>query len=174
MTSALITGVCVTVITYCIYLAVFRKHHAHNLPPGPRGLPILGNMRDFPPSGRPEYQHWIAHKDLYGPVSCVSVLGQTIVLIHDRDAAHELLTRTSSKSSDRPTSEFATNLCGYGRLFVLRGDDRRFRRCRKMVHQHLGTATSASRFDEAQDAATRKYLLQVLNGPNSLFRHLAK
>ncbi|KID74987.1 Cytochrome P450 monooxygenase CLM2 [Metarhizium brunneum] len=173
MTSVLITGVCVTAMTYCIYLAVFRKRHAHNLPPGPRGLPILGNMRDFPPGGRPEYQHWIAHKDLYGPVSSVRVLGQTIVLVHDRDAAHELLTRTSSKSSDRPTSEFATNLCGYGRLFVLRGDDARFRRCRKMVHQHLGTAASASRFDEAQDAATRRYLLQVLNSPNSLFRHLA-
>ncbi|EFY85037.1 Cytochrome P450 [Metarhizium acridum CQMa 102] len=173
MTNALVTVVGFTIVTYCIYLIFFRKRRTHDLPPGPKGLPILGNMRDLPPSGRPEYQHWIAHKDLYGPVSSVRVLGQTIVLIHDRDAAHELLTKTSSKSSERPTSEFANNLCGYGRLFVLRGDDKRFRRCRKMVHQNLGTVISASKFDDAQDLATRKYLLQVLNGPSSLFRHLA-
>lgn len=55
------------------------------LPPGPPGLPILGNLFDLPPTtgSQPEYLHWLAHKDRYGPISSVKVLGQTMVIIHD-------------------------------------------------------------------------------------------
>jgi hypothetical protein len=36
------------------------------LPPGPRKLPLVGNITDLPPSGKLEYLHWFEHKDLYG------------------------------------------------------------------------------------------------------------
>ncbi|KHN97557.1 Cytochrome P450 [Metarhizium album ARSEF 1941] len=172
MASVLIAGVGVTIVTYFIYLVLFRKRRVHDLPPGPKPVPLLGNVRDLPPGGVSEFRHWLPHKDLYGPISSVRVLSQTIVILHDRDAAHELLTKMSSKSSDRPTSEFANNLCGYGRLFVLGGDDERFRRCRKMVHQHIGTKASAARFDDTQNLATHEFLLRVLLEPSDLFKHL--
>jgi hypothetical protein len=36
------------------------------LPPGPKGVPILGNVNDMPKPGVLEWHHWLAHKDLYG------------------------------------------------------------------------------------------------------------
>ncbi len=36
------------------------------LPPGPKGLPVLGNLNDLPKSGVLEAHHWLKHKDLYG------------------------------------------------------------------------------------------------------------
>lgn len=37
---------------------------SHRLPPGPKPLPIIGNVRDFPDGF--EATHWAAHKELYG------------------------------------------------------------------------------------------------------------
>lgn len=36
------------------------------LPPGPKGLPLLGNLNDLPKPGVLEAHHWLKHKDLYG------------------------------------------------------------------------------------------------------------
>ncbi|GKT42926.1 multifunctional cytochrome P450 monooxygenase af510 [Colletotrichum spaethianum] len=36
------------------------------LPPGPKGLPIVGNVNDLPKPGVLEAHHWVKHKELYG------------------------------------------------------------------------------------------------------------
>jgi hypothetical protein len=36
------------------------------LPPGPKGVPFLGNINDMPKSGVLECHHWLQHKELYG------------------------------------------------------------------------------------------------------------
>lgn len=37
-----------------------------NLPPGPKGKFLIGNLFDLPSSGAQEWLHWLKHKDLYG------------------------------------------------------------------------------------------------------------
>lgn len=77
------------------------------LPPGPRGIPFVGNIADLPPKGGLEWQHWLKHKDLYGPISSVTVFGQTIIMVHDLQVALELLDRRGAKYSSRPRMVFA-------------------------------------------------------------------
>lgn len=36
------------------------------LPPGPKALPLLGNLKDMPTPGSPQWEHWAKHRDLYG------------------------------------------------------------------------------------------------------------
>ncbi|KAF6810421.1 cytochrome p450 oxidoreductase [Colletotrichum sojae] len=56
--------------------------------------PIVGNIRDLPPSGTPEYQHWLKFKDIYGPISSIDILGQKIIILHDRQVTHNLLVKS--------------------------------------------------------------------------------
>lgn len=87
-----------------------RQRNTIPLPPGPKVLPLFGNITDLPPPGMPEYRHWLKHKDRYGSLSSVTVLGQTIVIIHDQRVAFELMEKRASKHSGRPNLKFGIEM----------------------------------------------------------------
>ncbi|KAF5681229.1 hypothetical protein FHETE_18 [Fusarium heterosporum] len=163
---ALIFGGCITYIAFQHLIKIQRR------PPGPRPFPLIGNVRDFPRQDVPEYQHWLQHKDLYGPVSSVTLFGTTLVIIHDKKAAQDVLEKASMKTSGRPSMTFANKLCGYERIVLCQGYNRTFRQYRKMLHQELGTKASATQFHEAQEIEVNRQLVRVLNEPDKWLAHL--
>lgn len=79
------------------------------LPPGPKGLPLVGNLADLPSQNESNHLHWMKHR-VYGPLSSVVVFGQTLIIIHDQQACIELLDKRAAKSSSRPWLEFASGM----------------------------------------------------------------
>jgi Cytochrome P450 len=158
-------------LAYLAHRASRQQRQKRPLPPGPKPLPLLGNTRDLPRAGVPEHEHWLAHKDLYGGISSVTVLGTTLVLIHDKKIAHDLLERAASKTSGRPAMTMANTLCGYERIVVCQGYNPTFRRCRKYLHQELGTRASAAHFEDAQEVEVNRQLVRVLREPDKWLDH---
>ncbi|KAJ3499358.1 hypothetical protein NLG97_g389 [Lecanicillium saksenae] len=142
------------------------------LPPGPPRWPIIGNLFDLPPKGKPEYLHWLNHKNHHGPISSISVLGKTLVILHDRQAAHHLLESQSLKSSARPELEFASNICGYGNLVPLQQYNSSFRKRRRLIHQLLGTKALVNKFNDDQEAGVRRILFRAMFAPRSLVKNI--
>ncbi|KAI9041395.1 cytochrome P450 [Aspergillus affinis] len=167
--SSILWGIA-ALVGYFVYRQSSQKHR-RNLPPGPKPLPILGNLRDFPPNDIPEYQHWLKHKDLYGGISSVTVMGMTLIIIHDKKAAHELLEQTSSKTSGRPTMIMANKLCGYESIVVCQDYNPTFRRYRKLLHRELGTKVAASEFRGVQEIGVSRQLVRALNEPGKWLEH---
>ncbi|GAB7327630.1 hypothetical protein MBLNU13_g11473t1 [Cladosporium sp. NU13] len=105
-----------TIVTVLVLIPILawawlsRRKILLPLPPGPKGLPFVGNVMDLPPPGMPEYKHWIKHKDLYGPLSSVTVLGQMMLIIHDKRVAFELMEKRASKYSGRPNMKFGIEI----------------------------------------------------------------
>lgn len=156
----------------CIYHFFFRKTSNLKLPPGPRPLPLIGNVLDLPPPGKPHYLHWLKHKDKYGPLSSVTVLGQTMIIIHDRQVAYDLMEKNSLKTSGRPISPFASEYCGYGSYLPILQYGEQFRNYRKMIHHLLGTKVHAAQFNHINDVESRRLLLRILDDPDNLRNHI--
>lgn len=57
---------------YVLYAIVARNKSTTPLPPGPKPLPLVGNIADLPPKGAKEWEHWLKHKDLFGVYYCLS------------------------------------------------------------------------------------------------------
>ena len=148
-----------------------RKQAGPSLPPGPKPLPIVGNLRDLPPKGIPEYQHWLRFKDEYGPISSITVLGTVLVMIHDKQILYDLLDRMSTKTSARPHLHFAA-LCGWGEFLVSKQYDASFRQDRKLIAQQLGSRSSVAKFRDSQDVESHRFLLRILEKPGSLMKHI--
>ncbi|EAQ92026.1 hypothetical protein CHGG_00261 [Chaetomium globosum CBS 148.51] len=113
----------------------------------------------------------MAHKDLYGDISSVTVMGMTLVLIHNKEMAHELLEKMASKTSGRPTMVMANKLCGYESIVVCQGYTPTFRRYRKYLHQELGTTVSAARFRDTQEIEVGRQLVRTLKEPGKWLGH---
>ncbi|KAH6995360.1 cytochrome P450 [Ilyonectria destructans] len=145
-----------------------------NLPPGPKGLPLVGNVFDLPKPGELEAHHWLKHKDIYGPISSITVFGQHLIVINDVKIATELLDKRALKYSDRPTQVFAADMIGWGDSLAFSQYGDRFRTYRKNMSRIIGSKSSAGHYNKLQEAEVGHFLLHVLKNPDGLVDHIKR
>ncbi|KAF6802915.1 cytochrome p450 oxidoreductase [Colletotrichum musicola] len=176
-TSSLAIGLGVALLVAVVIGKLFsasRNAGRPPLPPGPKGLPLLGNLTDLPKPGELEAHHWIKHKQLYGPISSVTVMGQTIIILNDLELAYELLEKRSVKHSSRPRQIFAGEMVGWENSLAMSQYDDRFRTYRKNMSRVIGSKAAAAQYDTLQEAEVGHLLLQVLDDPKSLMDHIRR
>ncbi|KNZ78883.1 Steroid 17-alpha-hydroxylase/17,20 lyase [Termitomyces sp. J132] len=90
-----------------VYLWRFYSRADSRFPPGPRGLPLLGNILQVP--GKVDLSY-LSHTatyfrrliEEYGSLVSLNLAGQTVILLGDMKIAKELLEKRSAKYSSRP------------------------------------------------------------------------
>ncbi len=80
-----------------------RRTSALPLPPGPKRLPIIGNLLD-----RPCHHAWLTYskwaKQYCSDIVSMEICGQTVIIVNSIEIARELLERRSTVYSDRPSA----------------------------------------------------------------------
>ena len=154
-----------------LYQKQSRRRGGLNVPPGPTPLPIIGNVFDLPPKGEAEFLHWFKHKDTYGPISSINVMGLTLVIFHDKDAAYAVMGKKAQKTAARPQLNFAT-LCGFENFLITHQYNTTYRLHRKMVQQEIGTKALSAGFYPIQEKEALHFTLQTLHDPENILQHL--
>jgi len=99
--------VCLLVVFLVAWVVSKRKRLP--LPPGPKGLPILGNTYDVPRS-----REWLAYerwaRDFNSDVIYLNLSGTPVIVVNSTEAAHELFDRKSTLYSDRPKMTMLNDL----------------------------------------------------------------
>ncbi|KIY45954.1 cytochrome P450 [Fistulina hepatica ATCC 64428] len=158
---------------YLLKLAVqARSRPTYSLPPGPRGLPIVGNILDMP--SEKEWQTFFRWGRIYGDICSIKIFGRVFIILNSAELANELLDKRSSRYSDRPVMQMGGELCGWKDALVCVPYGERFRRYRRFFHQVIGTRSSMMQFKPAHDIETKRFLRRVLAAPDALSDHIRK
>ncbi|XP_035695869.1 cytochrome P450 2U1-like isoform X2 [Branchiostoma floridae] len=83
-----------------IVLVVRQRRRRLNLPPGPRGFPIVGNLFSMRPSKL--LANMAAWRQQYGDVYSLRLLNRIVVVLYGHKPIHDALVKQADIFSDRP------------------------------------------------------------------------
>ncbi|KAL4789837.1 cytochrome P450 [Aspergillus venezuelensis] len=129
------------------------------LPPGPKPIPLIGNIHQLPKSLQwLHLYHWSKN---YGPIMHLSMAGQSLIILSTHAAARDLLNRRSAQYSHRPRMVMAGELVTKNMHMLIRPYDERYKLHQRMEAPLL-TLRSASRYRALQDLEAQQLLFDVL------------
>ncbi|KAF5371352.1 hypothetical protein D9615_009700 [Tricholomella constricta] len=141
------------------------------LPPGPAGLPIVGNVADMPAT-----REWITFAEWgrkWGGILSVTLLGRPMIIVNSAQIMSEL-DKQGAVYSDRPRLEMGGELVGYSQTLVLISYGARFRTYRKYFSRHFGSPLAMERHVPTVEYETRRFLKRTLANPENLMINLRK
>nr|XP_043615234.1 cytochrome P450 77A2-like [Erigeron canadensis] len=111
-----------SIITIILFLA--RPKRRLNLPPGPPGWPIVGNLLQVAGSGKPFFQYVRELLPIYGPIITLKMGTRTMIILSQADLVHEALIEKGQVFATRPAenptrvvfscNKFTVNAALYG------------------------------------------------------------
>ena len=191
MFSTVTSMIAVQIFLFFVALSIVcRSIRRLSLPPGPRGLPLVGNLLDMPAEREwLTFAHWgdiwgslnflirhtdMCHEFLLGDICSVTVLGQPIIIVNSAEVASSMLDKKSAIYSDRPVLQMAGELVGWKHTLVLLPYGARFRRFRRLFHSLIGSQAAVKRFFPSEELEARRFLRRVFMKPDDLAAHIRK
>ncbi|KAH8987086.1 cytochrome P450 [Lactarius hatsudake] len=163
--SQLFTASLVSVIVYRLFQR--RRRPPLPFPPGPKGLPLIGNLRDLPT----QYQ-WLNYEKLGQEIGSdivhLELLGTHLVVLNSEKAANDLLEKRSSIYSDRcvhivlDTGSWVLSLFPYGT---------KWRTWHKAFYAHFQPSV-VHRYHPIETKANQQLLCNLLDSPQDFLKHL--
>ncbi|KAG7442296.1 cytochrome P450 [Guyanagaster necrorhizus] len=166
--SAVLTTLAAYILARLAYKTFVAKGRR---PPGPRGLPFIGNALDMP-TGKPwlTFARWGA---TYGAVCSATALGQTFVILNSYETAVDLLDRRGSVYSERPHFTMGGDMVGWKSTLGLLPNGHVLRRQRKLLHGVFG-ANVVGRFHKAQETVALRLARNLIDTPDKFSDHISR
>ncbi|KAH7890618.1 cytochrome P450 [Phlebopus sp. FC_14] len=140
------------------------------LPPGPKGLPLIGNVADLPTT-----QAWVKFTELgrkYGGIVYLKALGSSIIILNDAKYALDMLDKKGRKYSDRPTLTMAGDLVGWGEgPALIPFSDSKWSDYRRLFAQFMGSKSKIDSFQSVLQDEARILINNLRADPKKWTKH---
>ena len=148
---------------------VLKDSRRKQLPPGPAGLPLIGNFLHLgnAETFRFKVQEWAKQ---YGEIFYTRMGGSDYVYLSSPTTVKELMDKRSSIYSSRPPAPLAGDVASGGRrqLFMAYGPS--YRVVRKIAHQLL-SITQTTSYQPVQDLESKQLMHDILHDPANFYDH---
>ncbi|KAI0640913.1 cytochrome P450 [Trametes meyenii] len=139
------------------------RRDRRKLPPGPKGLPLLGSAHEVPGSF-PERTFFRWGKK-YGGIVYFKIFGTDTILLSSIEAARSLLDKRSSKYSDRPRMVLLTEMIGQEASLPATPYGEILRKRRKWLYDGVGNKAKLQSYHHIQKRETRILLRNLAEEP---------
>ncbi|KAB1199674.1 Geraniol 8-hydroxylase [Morella rubra] len=133
------------ILLFCITVFLFfarsflRKSHSKKLPPGPTGLPILGNLLQL---GTRPHESLSEMAKRYGPLMTVRLGSVTTIIASSPETAKEILQNHDDAFASRPIPDSVASQPNPEGTLAWVPADHRWRNRRRICNNHLFTTQS--------------------------------
>ncbi|KAI9439721.1 cytochrome P450 [Lactarius indigo] len=173
--SQLFAASLLSVIVYRLFQR--RRRPPLPFPPGPKGLPLIGNLRDLPT----QYQ-WLNYEKVGQQIGSdivhLELLGTHLVVLNSEKAANDLLEKRSSIYSDRCVHAPSFRVADYVRrldagswVLSLFPYGSKWRTWHKAFYAHMQPSV-VHRYHPVEMKANRRLLCNLLDTPQDFLKHL--
>ncbi|KAF9045490.1 cytochrome P450 [Panaeolus papilionaceus] len=159
-------------VAYLIYYSLKWYRLRQIMPPGPLGLPWIGNKHQLP-AIKPwiKFAQWT---NQYGPVSSIFLGSTPVILLGKAQPAWDLLEKRSDIYSSRPRFVVAGEILSSNmRGLMLPNSNPTWRKWRKVLHTGFQSRQAAT-YKEIQSLESKLMLKQILDEPNLFEKHLQR
>ncbi|KAJ7762871.1 cytochrome P450 [Mycena olivaceomarginata] len=146
-----------------------RNRSGLPLPPGPKKLPLVGNVFDIPPTHPWEtYMAW--SKEYNTDILHLDLAGTSLIVLSSAKIAEALLEKRSSMYSDRPRLPMLFELMGWDFNVAMMKYGNEWRAHRRLFNQGF-TAKASLQYQPQQLTATHELLRRFLHAPDDFMGH---
>ncbi|GJE86535.1 cytochrome P450 [Phanerochaete sordida] len=161
------------ILTVILLKAVItRSRQRARYPPGPKGLPIIGNILQMPKED--EWLTFARWGEQYGDIVYLQLLGQPMIILNSAKDAIALLDKRGTIYSDRPMLTMGGDLVGWKDSLGLLSYGPRFREYRRFMAKSIGSKAQMERHLPLVERETTILLKRLLNKPDELLENLRK
>jgi cytochrome P450 len=153
-----------TVLAFFLSALIFfltqkTKSKNYNLPPGPPGWPIVGNLFQVARSGKPFFEYVKDMQAIYGSIFTLKMGTRTMIILTDAKLAHEALIQKGALYASRPpenptrnifsSNKFTVNAAVYGPVW---------KQLRRNLVQNMLSSTRIKEFKSVREDAMDKLI----------------
>ncbi|KAH7137043.1 cytochrome P450 [Dactylonectria estremocensis] len=152
-----------------LVITTFGDSRRKKLPPGPPGLPLLGNFLDLADSEkvRTKVASW-AQK--YGSLVYTRIAEVDYIWLSSPNTVKDLMDKKSSIYSSRPRMPFAMDVASGGKRQLLMPYSSEWRNIRKYSHQLLNMNASKA-YQPIQGYESLQMMHDMMTNPAEFYRH---
>ncbi|KIJ70502.1 hypothetical protein HYDPIDRAFT_78129 [Hydnomerulius pinastri MD-312] len=160
-----------SLVTLGLYIVkqLYGRKAGPPLPPGPKPIPIIGNLLDMPKE-KP-WETFLEWGKEYGDIVSVDVMGQRVIILNSANHALNLLEKKSAITSHRPVLQMTGEMIGWNKSLVLLQYGDEFSGYRKYLHRAIGKA-KLQKYHPLVERQVHRFLQRLVDKPEDFVSHI--